>query len=153
MQIFNNKIGLIHFIGIGGIGMSGIAEVLINLGFKVSGSDLSDNANTMRLKKLNITHLHVFPYSEKVGTPAARMPQVPLEIRRNRAKELRGLGKKNYQNLLEKQVSRKHNVLIETDNGIGKTENNFEARIKDSYKGKLLTVIPKTINNNQLVVS
>ena len=54
MQIFNNKIGLIHFIGIGGIGMSGIAEVLINLGFKVSGSDLSDNANTMRLKKLNI---------------------------------------------------------------------------------------------------
>ena len=54
MQIFNNKIGLIHFIGIGGIGMSGIAEVLINLGFKVSGSDLSDNANTLRLKKLNI---------------------------------------------------------------------------------------------------
>ena len=54
MQTFNNKIGLIHFIGIGGIGMSGIAEVLINLGFKVSGSDLSDNANTLRLKKLNI---------------------------------------------------------------------------------------------------
>ena len=54
MQIFNNKIGLIHFIGIGGIGMSGIAEVLINLGFKVSGSDLSDNANTLRLKKLSI---------------------------------------------------------------------------------------------------
>ena len=54
MQIFNNKIGLIHFIGIGGIGMSGIAEVLINLGFKVSGSDLLDNANTLRLKKLNI---------------------------------------------------------------------------------------------------
>ena len=55
MQVFDNKIGLIHFIGIGGIGMSGIAEVLINLGFKVSGSDLLDNANTLRLKKLNIT--------------------------------------------------------------------------------------------------
>ena len=54
MQIFNNKIGLIHFIGIGGIGMSGIAEVLINLGFKVSGSDLLDNANTLRLKKSEI---------------------------------------------------------------------------------------------------
>ena len=35
MQTFNNKIGLIHFIGIGGIGMSGIAEVLTNLGVKV----------------------------------------------------------------------------------------------------------------------
>jgi UDP-N-acetylmuramate--alanine ligase len=54
MQVFDKKIGLIHFIGIGGIGMSGIAEVLINLGFKVSGSDLLDNANTLRLKKLNI---------------------------------------------------------------------------------------------------
>ena len=54
MHVFDNKIGLIHFIGIGGIGMSGIAEVLINLGFKVSGSDLLDNANTLRLKKLNI---------------------------------------------------------------------------------------------------
>ena len=111
-------------------------------------------SNTLKnVEMLGISHLHVFPYSEKAGTPAARMPQVPLEIRRNRAKELRSLGKKNYQNLLKKQVFRKHNVLIETDNGIGKTENNFEARIKNSYKGKLLTVIPRTINNNQLVVS
>ena len=54
MQVFDTKIGLIHFIGIGGIGMSGIAEVLTNLGFKVSGSDLLENTNTLRLKKLNI---------------------------------------------------------------------------------------------------
>ena len=54
MQFFDTKIGLIHFIGIGGIGMSGIAEVLINLGFKVSGSDISQNSNISRLKKLNI---------------------------------------------------------------------------------------------------
>ena len=54
MQVFDTKIGLIHFIGIGGIGMSGIAEVLTNLGFKISGSDISENANTLRLKKLNI---------------------------------------------------------------------------------------------------
>ncbi|HNU07056.1 MAG TPA: UDP-N-acetylmuramate--L-alanine ligase [Pyrinomonadaceae bacterium] len=42
----------IHFIGIGGIGMSGIAEVLCNLGFEVSGSDLSKSKNTDRLEKL-----------------------------------------------------------------------------------------------------
>ena len=36
----------IHFIGIGGVGMSGIAEVLLNLGYVVSGSDLADNAVT-----------------------------------------------------------------------------------------------------------
>ena len=39
----------VHFVGIGGSGMSGIAEVLINLGFTVSGSDLADNAVTRRL--------------------------------------------------------------------------------------------------------
>src|SRR5436189_298729 len=42
----------IHFVGIGGIGMSGIAEVLLNLGYKVSGSDLKTSPTTQRLEKL-----------------------------------------------------------------------------------------------------
>ena len=46
-----HKVKHIHFVGIGGVGMSGIAEVLLNLGFKVSGSDLSDNVATKRLAK------------------------------------------------------------------------------------------------------
>src|SRR5437879_4046169 len=44
-------IGPIHFVGIGGISMSGIAEVLINLGYAVQGSDASDNANVKRLRE------------------------------------------------------------------------------------------------------
>jgi UDP-N-acetylmuramate--alanine ligase len=44
-------LGPIHFVGIGGIGMSGIAEVLINLGYSVQGSDASDNANVKRLRE------------------------------------------------------------------------------------------------------
>ena len=44
-----HKVKNIHFVGIGGAGMSGIAEVLINLGFEVSGSDLAKNATTQRL--------------------------------------------------------------------------------------------------------
>ena len=47
-------IGLVHFIGIGGIGMSGIAEVLFNLGYKVQGSDQSDGANIQRLREKGI---------------------------------------------------------------------------------------------------
>jgi UDP-N-acetylmuramate--alanine ligase len=47
-------IGMIHFIGIGGIGMSGIAEIMHNLGYKVQGSDVADNANVKRLRKLGI---------------------------------------------------------------------------------------------------
>ena len=46
------KVKRVHFVGIGGSGMSGIAEVLMNLGFQVSGSDLNANAVTQRLKKL-----------------------------------------------------------------------------------------------------
>jgi UDP-N-acetylmuramate--alanine ligase len=55
-----HKIKHIHFVGIGGSGMNGIAEVLINLGFKVSGSDLADSAVTQRLASLGaiIHHGH-----------------------------------------------------------------------------------------------
>jgi UDP-N-acetylmuramate--alanine ligase len=49
------KIQHIHFVGIGGIGMSGIAEVLLNLGYKVSGSDLKSSAVTQRLASLGAT--------------------------------------------------------------------------------------------------
>jgi len=47
-----HKVRHIHFVGIGGAGMSGIAEVLVNLGYQVSGSDLAENAATRRLKEL-----------------------------------------------------------------------------------------------------
>ncbi|MEF8728066.1 MAG: UDP-N-acetylmuramate--L-alanine ligase [Accumulibacter sp.] len=49
-----HKVKSIHFVGIGGAGMSGIAEVLANLGFTVSGSDLADSSTTRRLAELGI---------------------------------------------------------------------------------------------------
>ena len=48
------NIGTIHFVGIGGIGMSGIAEILHNLGYTVQGSDIADSANVKRLKGLGL---------------------------------------------------------------------------------------------------
>ena len=50
-----HKIKHIHFVGIGGSGMNGIAEVMLNLGFGVSGSDINDNGVTKRLRELGIT--------------------------------------------------------------------------------------------------
>ena len=47
-----HKVKHLHFVGIGGSGMNGIAEVLLNLGFQVSGSDLADSAVTRRLREL-----------------------------------------------------------------------------------------------------
>jgi UDP-N-acetylmuramate--alanine ligase len=50
--LMQRKIKCIHFVGIGGIGMSGIAEVLLNLGYKISGSDAQQSDTTLRLSKL-----------------------------------------------------------------------------------------------------
>src|SRR5207253_352180 len=53
-QAFPFSIGTVHIIGIGGIGMSGYAEVLHNLGYKVQGSDQSESANVLRLRALGV---------------------------------------------------------------------------------------------------
>jgi UDP-N-acetylmuramate--alanine ligase len=54
MRALPLDIGTIHFVGIGGIGMSGIAEVLHNLGYSVQGSDVAENANVQRLRALGV---------------------------------------------------------------------------------------------------
>ena len=54
MKYLPLDLGTIHFVGIGGIGMSGIAEVMYNLGYSVQGSDILDNSNVRRLKSLGI---------------------------------------------------------------------------------------------------
>ncbi|HUJ99337.1 MAG TPA: UDP-N-acetylmuramate--L-alanine ligase, partial [Stellaceae bacterium] len=54
MRALPLDIGVLHFVGIGGIGMSGIAEILHNLGYQVQGSDVADGANVQRLRALGI---------------------------------------------------------------------------------------------------
>ena len=54
MKKFPTSAGIIHFVGIGGIGMSGIADILVNLGYKVCGSDLKENAMTTRLARKGV---------------------------------------------------------------------------------------------------
>ena len=89
-----HKVKHLHFVGIGGSGMSGIAEVLLNLGFQVSGSDLGTNAATRRLKQLgatvylghaeqNLTNANVVVVSTAVGQDnpevlAARARHIPV---------------------------------------------------------------------------
>jgi UDP-N-acetylmuramate--alanine ligase len=89
-----HKVKHLHFVGIGGSGMSGIAEVLLNLGFQVSGSDLGKNAATRRLKQLgatvylgheeqNLTNADVVVVSTAVGKNnpevlAARARRIPV---------------------------------------------------------------------------
>jgi UDP-N-acetylmuramate--alanine ligase len=75
-----NQIGPIHFVGIGGIGMSGIAEVLLNLGHQVQGSDLSDNANVKRLREQGAI---VFVGHDKANLGAAAVVVISSAVKRD----------------------------------------------------------------------
>jgi UDP-N-acetylmuramate--alanine ligase len=94
--MFLGRVRSIHFVGVGGIGMSGLAEVLRSIGFDVSGSDLKPNENTRRLESLgvrvsfghaaeNVAHADVVVYSsaiaatnpEMVRARAAEIPTIP----------------------------------------------------------------------------
>ncbi len=66
MRTMPLSIGTIHFVGIGGIGMSGIAEILVNLGYSVQGSDIADNYNVDRLRKKGVT-VHIGHSADNLG--------------------------------------------------------------------------------------
>ncbi|MBN9290912.1 MAG: tRNA (N(6)-L-threonylcarbamoyladenosine(37)-C(2))-methylthiotransferase MtaB, partial [Hyphomicrobium denitrificans] len=67
-----------------------------------------------------LTYLHVFPFSPRLGTPAARMPQVPGNIVKERAAELRARGQAVLSSYLAAQQGRAVDVLLESD-GMGRT--------------------------------
>lgn len=71
-------VGVIHFVGIGGIGMSGIAEILHNLGYQVQGSDVAANANTQRLADMGIT---IFKGHEAQHVLAAKVVVVSTAVK------------------------------------------------------------------------
>lgn len=70
MRAMNKEIGKLHFTGIGGIGMSGIAEILISLGYDVQGSDIADNANVQRLRDKGI-HIAIGHKAENIEGASA----------------------------------------------------------------------------------
>ena len=61
----NNRIKKIYMVGIGGAGMCGIAEVLLNLGYKVSGSDIADSATVRHLRSLG-ANVHIGHLAENI---------------------------------------------------------------------------------------
>jgi UDP-N-acetylmuramate--alanine ligase len=104
MRALPLDIGVIHFIGIGGIGMSGIAEVMHNLGYKVQGSDQAESANVRRLRGLGVrveighraenvdgAQVVVFSSAVKASNPelaAARQRLIPVVRRAEMLAEL-----------------------------------------------------------------
>jgi len=97
-------------------------------------------ANTLAIvSEARLTHLHVFPYSPREGTPAARMPQVSQSIARERAKLLRAAGEAEFKALCASRVGRVETVLMER-NGVGRTEQYLPVRVPAAQPGDLLAV-------------
>lgn len=94
------------------------------------------------IERGNLTHLHVFPYSEREGTPAAKMPQVPVAERKMRAKKIRDLGELQMNNLMDKMVGKTLNVLVEQPFE-GTSENYL--KIKFHTQQTVGEVVPTTI--------
>jgi threonylcarbamoyladenosine tRNA methylthiotransferase MtaB len=99
--------------------------------------------NSMKIiKDCDLTYLHVFPYSEREGTPAARMPGMPKKIRKERAARLRASGDLQVEKFNKSQLDKEVQILIEKkmsppeegDSFIGHTQHFAPAKIRVGSK-------------------
>ncbi|MFO1069822.1 MAG: tRNA (N(6)-L-threonylcarbamoyladenosine(37)-C(2))-methylthiotransferase MtaB [Geminicoccaceae bacterium] len=122
----------------------------------IAGFPTEDEAMFARSEALvdeaGLTFLHVFPYSPRPGTPAARMPQVPPAVRRERAARLRLAGERALERYLASQVGRRQRVLVE-QGGIGRTEGfaAFRFTAAGPPAGVLADVVPAAAEDGMLV--
>lgn len=108
--------------------------------------------NSLKLvEECDLTFLHVFPYSPRVGTPAAKMPQVDGALRKERAAKLRALGETQVAQFLSRHASGNAQVVIEQGK-IGRTEHFAEVILdSDNAMGTLLNVQIQGISGNKLI--
>ncbi len=107
--------------------------------------------NTLRVvEECDLTFLHVFPYSEREGTPAAKMPQVDPAIRKERAKLLREAGDKQIEKFNKAQVGKTTTAIIE-QNGHGRTEHFAEVQLNENFDaGSLVKLHIKSFDSGLL---
>ncbi|WP_370931432.1 tRNA (N(6)-L-threonylcarbamoyladenosine(37)-C(2))-methylthiotransferase MtaB [Bartonella sp. DGB1] len=97
-----------------------------------------------------ITYLHVFPYSARTNTPAAKMPQVEKTIIKERAKRLRELGKEKLQLFFQSEIGKTKNILVENNN-IGRTENYALTELTENFQqGTIIKAKITGYNHNRL---
>jgi len=107
--------------------------------------------NSLRLvDDCSLTWLHVFPYSPRPGTPAARMPQVNGSSIKQRAAQLRAKGNEHIESHLKKQIGKTHNILMEGPN-MGRTEQFTEVLFQNNQvEGQIVPAKITGQNGRQL---
>jgi len=120
-------------------------------GFPTETEEMFDNTKNL-INEAGIQFLHVFPYSKREGTPAAKMPQVDKNIRRERAKILRDAGDKELSKFLELHLNTKALCLSE-GGGIGHTDNFIKVKFTnpDILANNLLDVKLLKIDGNLML--
>lgn len=106
--------------------------------------------NSLKIvEECDITFLHVFPYSPRPGTPAAKMPQVDPAVRKERAARLREQGERQIQKFLGQNIHKTMQAIVEK--GVARTENFAPVEIPVDLKpGSLVNVYTTGIKNNIL---
>lgn len=121
-------------------------------GFPTESEENFQNSLNL-IKEAGIIFNHIFPYSARKGTPAAKMPQLDLAEKKRRAKELRQAGEEEMQKFSQKQVGKTEIVIVE-DGNIGRCENFISVKIEDlesSVKsGSMLKVKITRYENGEL---
>ncbi|MEO0566329.1 MAG: tRNA (N(6)-L-threonylcarbamoyladenosine(37)-C(2))-methylthiotransferase MtaB [Pseudomonadota bacterium] len=110
--------------------------------------------NSIRLvEECALTWLHVFPYSARQGTPAARMPQVAGRLIKQRAAQLRAVGKRRVALHLAEQAGKKHKVLMENGR-MGRTEQFTEIVFQsDKPEGQIIDATVTGVEGQQLLAA
>jgi len=118
-------------------------------GFPTETDEMFENTLAI-INECDLTHLHVFPYSERGDTPAAKMPAVPKQIRRERAARLRAAGENRLSELLRTRIGKPASVLIEKDN-MGRCEQFLQVRLnQDVETGSLVNCQISGTDKSQL---
>jgi threonylcarbamoyladenosine tRNA methylthiotransferase MtaB len=120
-------------------------------GFPTETDEMFENSLKI-IEECGLTHLHVFPFSPREGTPAARMPQVDRSIVKQRAGLLRAAGERAYSRHLDGLVGTRQRVLVEQD-GIGRTEGFVIAALGESKPGEIVEVTVSGHDGDRLIVA
>jgi threonylcarbamoyladenosine tRNA methylthiotransferase MtaB len=107
-------------------------------GFPTETDEMFENSLRF-VTEAELTYLHVFPYSPRQGTPAARMPQVDRSVAKTRAAKLRALGETQFRKLMTSRIGKTESVLIERD-GLGRTEQFIPVAVAGTAPGDLVPV-------------
>ena len=119
-------------------------------GFPTETEEMFENSLKL-IEDCNLTWLHIFPFSPRQGTPAARMPQMDRSIIKERAGRLRACGNIAVQKHLEMQIGIKHKILME-NNRMGRTEGFTEVLFSsDKLKGAIVDAIITEKTQTQLI--